>query len=212
MRKRRSFQHPLGRRELPQPLSPERLRRFYDFLRHSKVAKNREIAAHRIVMSHVRLGMAIVGNFAVFFPTKTDLFVAEMLYMLTYGVSLISNGAIDHHEGEPNITGYLALSVQKHLQKVIDLDRVIIGAGYAKGKRSIVVALNGREPEQKKGGNQELMELILSVAVTPLEVEIIRMRAKGHDDQEIAKCLGVSRQLIGMKRSELREKVNKALQ
>lgn len=207
-RKRLGFDSDLG--TLPNQLSPERLLRYYRFLRYSKVRQNQQKAARKIIMAHARLAMALVGNLAVHYPTKTDLLVAEALWSVTHCVSMISAGALDSHN-VPNVTGYILMSVTQHLKKAATSDRLMLGSGYAKGKHVNVVSIGDHEPLARPQDANDLFELILSITVDPIEATIVRMRSEGFNDRQIGHCLNMTHQDVGRRRSELWTKVKAIL-
>lgn len=194
-------------------LSPERLQRYYFFLRNSKVKRNKEAASRKIILSHIALGMSLVEEAGRRFPNKTDVFVSEMMYMLVYATKRISLGFIDHHGENPNVSGYLTEMVRGHLAKMGAKDRIMgIRLGtYRKGKHGISVPLNGHIFVVRKENANDLMEHIIHHCESELEEVIVKMRAASHNDEVIGDYVGLSKQRVGQIRSNLRNRIMETL-
>lgn len=205
---RRGFRHWLGDRELPRQLEDAKLLRYYTLLRHGKNPGVRRDAAQVIVMAHVRLGMATVARWAVTYPTRTDEMVSEMLDALVDGVKMISEGALDNHEGQPNIVAYLVRTMYGRINKLLSRDKYahaiylggkhIRGRGKASnGKDEDHVRTKGRKESKlekalsTKGDQprQELMEIITRSIQTEQERTVIDLRVEGFDDTQIGQMM-----------------------
>lgn len=205
---RQGFDHWLGQNQhlMPYKLNPGLLVNYYWFLRHSAVEKNRQIAAHRIICSHIRLGMAIVGTY--YHPNKSsDLFVSEMLWALVKGVDLIKYGAIDGHGEEPNVTGYLVMSIRRHIEKFMYGKE----HRYEKGKIATIGPINGHEGVAKGGDTTEIMELLDFLIITDDEREIVKWRIVGLSDQEIGDKIDLSQTHVYRIRNKLFQRVKEFL-
>lgn len=231
MNQRRGFDHWLGSNQnlMPQPLAPDRLLRYYWFLRHSVVPLSRRVAANRIIMSHIRLGMSIVSYYAVRWPNKVDLLVAEMLYCLVNSTDLIAKGAIDCHD-EPNVTGYLVTAIKGHLNKVGCRDRVmsIDPSRYKRGISHVAISMSAildlektnyvrkgktmlDELVVKQDSTSDLLEMVLSCTEYDTERDVVFLRIAGFKDEEIGNKLGLSKMRISQIRSVIRDRVMEKL-
>jgi hypothetical protein len=146
------------------------------------------------------------------YPTKSDLLVAEMLYILTHGVDMIRNGALDKHEGEPNITGYLITTIAKHLQHSADQDRLMLGAGRAKGKTVRVSPLTrdvvtNEQLLNEKGVPRYEYEAALNQCLMPIERTVLELRVEGWNDTQIGEKLNCTKQYVQRVRAELAERI-----
>lgn len=207
MRKpRRGFRHWLGDQSLPQPLSEDKLLRYYHFLRHAKTETVKKQAAHKLVMCHVRLGMAAVARWTLTYPHRTDEMVSEMLDALVDGVKMISEGALDRHE-TPQIAGYLTQTVYGRINKMLRRDKfayaLYISGKYSTGKGKIDVGsqefvktkgyrLTRLEKALTTKGEQEsrdIQEIIRRSIQTDQERTVIELRVAGYDDTEIGEMM-----------------------
>lgn len=176
MKPRRGFRHPIGSQELPKQLTVEKLTKYYGFLRHAKNPGVRKAAAHKIIMSHARLGMSLVARWALGYPWQIDDMVSEMLMALVDGVEMIAEGAIDSHGNSPNIGGYLAQTIHGRINKMLAQKPKDPGA-------KIIRSVPGDQ------GCLDLMEIITRSIETRQERTVIELRIEGYNDAQIGQML-----------------------
>lgn len=226
-RRRRGFTHWISRAaNLPEKLSEEELQECYRKLRET----GDRSAAERIIMGHVRLGLSKVAEFAVRSPNKIDEMVSIVLEVLTEGCGRIAAGAIDHHEGSPNVTGYLMSMVRGRLTRFVTGDgtlRISLETykrmlSKNKGIPQVVIFdgsdLISRQVQQKaRWDRDDLREMIDSAISTvqkglktdrsDLVRRVIELRVEGLKDPDIGERLD----LTGRRIQQIRAAVGKVL-
>lgn len=138
-------------------------------------------------MSHVRLGMATVARWALTYSHRTEDMVSEMLDALVDGVKMISEGALDHHEGKPEISGYLVQTMYGRINKLLRRSRESNTLSLrAEGiKHEIQKAISRKGQQDRK----DLMEIIDLSIRTKQERTVIELRVEGYDDTEIGQMM-----------------------
>lgn len=204
---RRGFRHWLGEKELPEPLPTAILLRYYQLLRHAKNSGVRKVAAKKIVMGHVRLGMSIVARWALGYAHRTDDMVSVMLEALVDGVQLISEGALDHHIGDPEIGGYLVQTIYGRINKFLRRPLVAVSTVPIRGTHERAM---GRKGEQE---SYDLREIIDRSIETDQERNVIDLRIQGLSDEEVGQVLQppLTKQRVFQIRDQVRRRIQEQL-
>lgn len=195
MRKRKGFQHWMGSK-LPKRLSEEQMLKCYKVLRYGRSEKAKAIARKLIIMNHLGLGFAHATRFVNGRPEKADELVGEMIYGLVQGVNLIEQGAVDNHEGTPNISGYLVTSMRGYMLR------------HIRHRQPEILP----HPDHPKRGNLiEIQELIDKATKSDREKRIIQLRIAGHNDPEIAEIIGITVSAIQQARTRVAQRLKELM-
>lgn len=188
MRARRGFSHWMQKHaELPAKLSDDELLATY-----YEARKGNHDAIKKLIMCHLRLGFSKVAEFAVGSPSKIEDMSSIMLEKLVEGAHRLSKGAIDHHTGTPNVTGFLVARIKGGLMEVvISKKRILpISKGHALDARHYRDTL-----EVVNLAISNVQDKINSKNPT-LVSDIIRLRRDGFRDAEIGIQLDMSTQRV----------------
>jgi RNA polymerase sigma factor (sigma-70 family) len=194
--KRKGFKHWLGTQDLPIRLAPGILLRYYQILRYGVSERNKKAAGHKIIRSHIRLGLSRTARY-VKDPTLVDDMVSAMLYGLTRGVQRMAEGAIDKHT-EPNISGFLALTMDGYIRKAMIRK---VDARPLKEKERFV----------SKDEVNDLREILDSCLQTDEERVIFQYLESGLSFREIAPELKCSHEYVRRIKNRVAQRVKEKL-
>ncbi len=194
MRKRQSFQHYLGsnNRVAQRRLTDEEVLKCYKILRYGKSQKAKIIARKLLTLNFLGLGFAHATRFVSSRKSQSDEIVGEMIWGLIHGLELIEQGAIDHHNGTPNIAGYLVSSMTGRMMKYIQ---------YCPPQ------LLPNPKSRKVADRTELRELIEKSILSDQEMKVISYREEGYKDRQIGEFMNLTTQRIHQIRTDVKKRL-----
>lgn len=193
MRMRRSVIHWIGDKNLPGKLEDSELQAIA-----AKVKLGDRAAGEKLILHHIRLGMAKVAEFAGSYPNKTEELVSGMLWGLVRGTTLIEQGSLQHD----NVTAYLMSHVIGSLKKTITRDRLVPRCRQIKMRDRVT----------KSEPTSDLKELIKLSIQTEQEQRIIDFRLAGWNDPEIAEMMGLTKGRIQQIRSKVKDRLQELME
>lgn len=185
--------------------------------------------SHAIINGHMRLGMALVSDFAN--PRQSDDLVGEALLCLVDTVDACGREPSRLHD--TNITPYLAVHMRGAIRKFIAEDRVFgmkkrtFNHKLAKGeididdfaKKSVVHNIEDVSADilpmyfnmpvaPREYPDPEFTEILQLAIHTEGERRVITLRAQGYSHTEIAPIMNLSIRRIGQINSDVEQRFN----
>lgn len=176
-------------------------------------------AAHRAILSHVRLGLTLVGRYMALLGcmNKADDLASAAMEGLCAGISKIREDGLPH----TNLTGYLTEYMHRYISDALDrfanvrVPARTVRDKKAKGEelnRPVVIELTDSIIEQqfdrmKRGMDRiELEELLEKIVQSDTERKIIDLRMEGFKDDYIGQTIGLSTTTVFLIRRELQNR------
>lgn len=205
---RNKFHHPFYKLDLPASIPEEEKAELI-----SKISKGNLEAAHRAVLSHVRLALNIVGRYMVVIDntSRSDDLVSAAVEGLCHGVNKIREEGLPH----VNLTGYLTENIHRFVSEHLEHFPVVRVPARTKRRHKgkvlqpatceLTEAVIEKQFDKKSKmiSKIELDEILEKVIQSPMEREIIELRMEGRRDDEVASLVGLSKTTVFLIRREL---------
>lgn len=168
-----------------------------------------------MILGHIRLAIYIASKYAARVPNKSDDLVSEAILALVKACNDIATGELELRD--ENITSFLTVKIHSKISDFISRDYTIsippstLRTAKAEGRTIQQVStfnlnLDSLTAKQNSIKVFDILDTLETITKTPAEKQIVNLRIKYYDDNEISEKLGMKVSKVREIRKSIKEK------